>query len=102
MNPMVKKNDDFENYETKVWMPLIQKEVLKGNHGGWAFVNIYEKNQNAYENLTHMVFNKINESSYSDEMMETIGTFKYQKLFEGLGESRDMLDAIELEVISSH
>ena len=102
MNPMIKKNDDFENYETKVWMPLIQKEVLKGNHGGWAFVNIYEKNQNAYENLTHMVFNKNNESSYSDEMMETIGTFKYQKLFEGLAESRDMLDAIELEVISSH
>ena len=102
MNPMVKKNDDFENYETKVWMPLIQKEVLKGNHGGWAFVNIYEKNQNAYENLTHMVFNKNNESSYSDEMMEAIGTFKYQKLFEGLAESRDMLDAIELEVISSH
>ena len=102
MNPMVKKNDDFENYETKVWMPLIQKEVLKGNHGGWAFVNIYEKNQNAYENLTHMVFNKNNESSYSDEMMETIGTFKYQKLFEGLAESRDMLNAIELEVISSH
>ena len=102
MNPMVKKNDDFENYETKVWMPLIQKEVLKGNHGGWVFVNIYEKNQNAYENLTHMVFNKINESSYSDEMMETIGKFKYQKLFEGVAESRDMLDAIELEVISSH
>ena len=49
-----------------------------------------------------MVFNKNNESSYSDEMMETIGKFKYQKLFEGLAESRDMLDAIELEVISSH
>ena len=49
MNPMVKKNDDFENYETKVWMPLIQKEVMKGNHGGWAFLNIYEKTPNAYE-----------------------------------------------------
>ena len=83
-------------------MPLIQKEVLKGNHGGWAFVNIYEKNQNAYENLTHMVFNKMNESQWSEEAFETLDTFQYQKLNEGLAASRDMLDAIQLEVISSH
>ena len=104
MNPMVKKNDDFENYETKVWMPLIQKEVMKGNHGGWAFLNIYEKTPNAYENLTHMVFNKQVSSPSTDnsEMMETMSSFKYQKLWEGLEASRDMLDAITLEVISSH
>ena len=104
INPMIKKNEDFENYETKVWMPLIQKEVLKGNHGGWALVNIYEKNENAYENLTHMVFNKNVSSPNSDnsELMETMNTFKYQKLWEGLEASRDMLNGIQLELVSSH
>ena len=67
-----------------------------------GFVNIYEKNENAYENLTHMVFNKMNESQWSEEAFETLNTFQYQKLNEGLAASRDMLDAIQLEVISSH
>ena len=51
-----------------------------------------------------MVFNKNVSSPNSDnsELMETMNTFKYQKLWEGLEASRDMLNGIQLELVSSH
>ena len=52
----IAKTDDFEQYESEVYKPLIEKEILQGNHRWWALSKIYERTDNSYENITHMFF----------------------------------------------
>ena len=52
---MNKKTDDFENYETKVWKPVAEKNILMGNLRQWALVEAIGRSENAYDNWTHLV-----------------------------------------------
>ena len=54
INLMNKKTDDFENYETEVWKPVAEKNILKGNLRQWILVEAIDRSENAYDNWTHM------------------------------------------------
>ena len=99
----IAKTDDFEQYESEVYKPMIEKEILKGNHRYWGLSRIYERTENAYGDITHMFFNVGVEGANSSEGWEKMqSTFKGQKLIEGLQAASDHQNGGQLELISIH
>ena len=54
---MTQKEDDYEQYESEVWKPVFEREVLRNNHRWWALTKIVERNEPAYQVPTHFVWN---------------------------------------------
>ena len=99
----IAKSDDFEQYESKVYKPLIEKEILKGNHRYWNLSRIYERSENAYEDITHMFFNIGVEGADNTEGWQKMqSSFKGQKLIEGLQAASEHQSGGQLELISIH
>ena len=99
----IAKTDDFEQYESEVYKPMIEKEILKGNHRYWALSRIYERTENAYGDITHMFFNVGVEGATNTEKKKKMqSTFKGQKLIEGLQAASDHQNGGQLELISIH
>ena len=99
----IAKSDDFESYESEVYKPLIEKEIIKGNHRWWALSKIYERTENAYGDITHMFFNVGVEGADNTEGWQKMqSTFKGQKLIEGLQAASDHQSGGQLELVSIH
>ena len=98
INFMNKKTDDFEEYESKVWKPVAERNILLGNLRQWALVEAIGRSENAYEGWTNMVFNlqAENPGEWSGE-----SGFEWEKLWEGIESSRDMTDPSILTCIMS-
>ncbi len=98
INFMNKKTEDFENYETKVWKPVAEKNILLGNLRQWALVEAIGRSDNARTGWTNMVFNL-----QADNPGEWAGNsgFKWEKLWEGVEAARDMTDPSELTCVMS-
>lgn len=98
INLMNKKTDDFESYESEIWKPVAEKNILKGNLRQWVLVEAIDRSENAYDGWTHMAWNLRSENPgewYSPE------GFKWNKLWEGIESARDMADAVELTCVFS-
>ena len=54
---MTQKRDDYEEYESKVWKPVFEREILRNNFRWWAITKIAKRNEPAYKNPTHLVWN---------------------------------------------
>ena len=50
-------NDEYEQYEMEVFRPMREKMILEGSHKYWGFNKIINRSENAYQNLTHIIFN---------------------------------------------
>ena len=50
-------NDEYEKYEMEVFRPMWEKRILEGSHKYWGFNKITKRSDNAYQNLTHIIFN---------------------------------------------
>ena len=50
-------NDEYEKYEMEVFRPMWEKMILEGSHKYWGFNKITSRSDNAYQNLTHIIFN---------------------------------------------
>jgi hypothetical protein len=98
VNFMNKKTDDFENFETQVWKPVAEKNILAGNLRQWILVEAIGRSENAYSGWTHLVFNVQAENPGDPVMMSG---FKWDKLWEGIESSRDMSEADELVCVYS-
>ena len=99
----IAKSDDFESYESEVYKPMVEKEILKGNHRWWSLTKIYERTDNAYGDITHMFFNIGVEGKNMMESWEKMqSTFKGQKLLEGLQAASDHQNGGQLELVSIH
>ena len=95
INLMVKKSDDFENYESQIWKPVAEKNIMKGSLRQWVLAEVINRSDNAYQDWTHLVWNLRGQGT---EFYETSG-FIWDKLWEGIESSRDMSDATELTCI---
>jgi hypothetical protein len=98
VNFMNKKTDDFENFETQVWKPVAEKNILAGNLRQWILVEAISRSENAYSGWTHLVFNVQSENPGEPVMMSG---FKWDKLWEGIESSRDMSESDELVCVYS-
>ena len=95
INLMVKKSDDFENYESQIWKPVAEKNIMKGSLRQWVLAEVISRSDNAYQDWTHLVWNLRGQGT---EFYETSG-FIWDKLWEGIESSRDMSDATELTCV---
>ena len=98
INLMNKKSDDFESYESEVWKPVAEKNILLGNLRHWVLVEAIDRSENAYDGWTHMAWNLGVENQGE---WEVPSGFKWNKLWEGIESSRDMADATELTCVYS-
>ncbi len=93
----------FESYESEVYKPMVEKEILKGNHRWWSLTKIYERTENAYDDITHMFFNIGVEGKNMMESWEKMqSTFKGKKLMEGLQSASQHQNGGQLELVSIH
>ena len=98
----IAKSDDFESWESEIIKPMVEKEILMGQHRYWGLAKIYERTDNAYKNATHMFFN-IGVPGVSRTGWESMGdTFKGAKIMEGLQSASDHQNWVQLEVVSVH
>ena len=96
LNLMDKKTDDFEKYESEVWKPIAEKNILNGRLRQWVLVEVTDRTENAYEGFTHSAWNL---SGNQDVEFEGMSGFKWDKLWEGIESSRDMQDSEEYTLI---
>jgi len=92
LNLMNKKTEDFENYETKVWKPIAEKNILNGSLRQWVLVEVIDRADNAFDGFTHFAWNL---RGNPDVEWEGMSGFKWEKLWEGIESSRDMQDTEE-------
>tara|TARA_Y100001970_G_C13952854_1_gene709148 strand:- start:3 stop:764 length:762 start_codon:yes stop_codon:yes gene_type:complete len=98
INLMNKKSDDFEKYESEVWKPVAEKNILLGNLRHWVLVEAIDRSENAYDGWTHMVWNL---GVKNQGGWDVPSGFKWDKLWEGIESSRDMADSTELTCVYS-
>jgi len=98
INLMNKKTDDFEKYETEVWKPVAEKNILSGNLRQWILVEAIDRTENAYDNWTHFAWNLRAENPGEGYFPSG---FKWDKLWEGIESSRDMAEGTELTCVYS-
>jgi hypothetical protein len=96
INLMNKKTEDFEKYESEVWKPVAEKNILNGNLRQWAIVKLINKSDNAYDGWSHMAWNLRGDNPGEWDIPTG---FKWNKLWEGIESSRDMTDATELTCV---
>ena len=101
LTPTQAQNDDFENYESLFWKPYVEKAIINGKHRYWRLAKVYERNENAYEGITHFFFNRFVEGGSMTDGTPT-DSFKFQKLLEGLQSASNHADPITLELVSRH
>ena len=92
LNLMNKKSDDFENYESKIWKPIAEQNILNGRIRQWVLVKVKDRADNAYTGFTHFAWNL---DGNPDVEFEGMSGFKWDKLWEGIESSRDMQDSEE-------
>ena len=98
----ISKSDDFENWEIEVIKPMVEKEIINGQHRYWGLAEIYERTENAYKNATHFFFN-IGVPGVERTGWQDLGnTFKGLKLREGVQSASEHQNFVTLELVSIH
>ena len=92
INLMSKKTDDFENYESLVWKPIAEKNILSGRLRHWVLAEVLDRADNSFEGFTHFAWNL---SGNSDIEFQGASGFKWDRLWEGIEAARDMQEAEE-------
>ena len=88
----------LKKYETEVWKPVAEKNILSGNLRQWILVEAIDRTENAYDNWSHFAWNLRVENPGEGYFPSG---FKWDKLWEGIESSRDMGDGTELTCIYS-
>ena len=95
---MVQKSDDYEKVESFIAKPYFLNQVMNGKHRWWGFTKIIDRNENAYENITHIAWNiGIPNAEHDDYMVKN--EFIQQVLTDKMNSSREMLNAQELTLV---
>ena len=55
--PMIQKTEDYEKVESYIAKPYFLNQVMNGKHRWWAFTKIINRNDEAYDNITHVAWN---------------------------------------------
>jgi len=92
--PAQQLNDDYENFEMLHYRHFWEEMILTGAHKAWNFNRIVDRSDNAYQNLTHIIFNVRGTGNYDfkDDFITT-------KLNEMGSASRKAFNTAEMELI---
>ena len=95
---MTQKEDDYEQYESEVWKPVFEREILRNNFRWWAFTKIVDRNESAYQKPTHFVWNISVKNAKPFIEVDDFQSIKMQS--EGMMDSyREMSEPSELTLI---
>ena len=100
---MTQKNEDFVAYETAVWKPIAQQQILDGYIKYWGLSELIGSNDTtkALESTsTHIAFNFPTKKENTTEF-KPAEDFLGKKAWNALLDSREMLPAEELTLIYS-
>ena len=100
---MTQKNEDFVAYETAVWKPIAQQQILDGYIKYWGLSELIGSNDatKALESTsTHIAFNFPTKKENTTEF-KPAEDFLGKKAWNALLDSREMLPAEELTLIYS-
>jgi hypothetical protein len=100
---MTQKNEDFVAYETAVWKPIAQQQILDGYIKYWGLSELIGSNDvtKALESTsTHIAFNFPTKKENNTEF-KPAEDFLGKKAWNALLDSREMLPAEELTLIYS-
>ena len=53
----IAKSDDFESWESEIIKPMVEKEILMGQHRYWGLAKIYERNE-LHPHMHYQFFHK--------------------------------------------
>ena len=96
INLMTKKTDDFESYESEIWKPIAEKNIMKGSLRQWVLAKVTDRSENAWSEFTHLAWNL---RGNPDIEGHELSGFIWEKLWEGIESSRDMQDANEFTCV---
>ena len=92
--PAEQLNDEYEQFEMEIFRPMWEERILEGSHLSWSFNRVIDRSENAYQNISHIIFNK------PSEMPSKIQTdFKTQKAMEMGFLARKGFDAAKCKII---
>ncbi len=86
-NTMTQKNDDYEQYESEVWKPIVAERVINMQHRWWVLSKVIDRSEDAYKGFSHVTWNSRVDNAPALELSQD---FKTQKLFEAMNASREM------------
>lgn len=86
-NVMTQKNEDYEQFESEVWKPIVAERVINMQHRWWVLSKILDRSEDAYKGFTHVTWNA---NVKNAPELELPSDFKSQKLFEAMTASREM------------
>jgi hypothetical protein len=89
---MKQLNDDYEDYELNVFMPMWEKQLLKGKIKQWTFTEVIAKNDVALDK-THMTFIINNDANPNDVQFISSNKWANDKIIEHGLKSRDFVSA---------
>ena len=95
---MTQKLDDYEQYESEVWKPMFEREILRNNFRWWGLTKIVNRNDSAYKKPTHLVWNipvKNGKPFMEDE------NFMARKMRSMMDDYREMSPGNELSLVYS-
>lgn len=92
--PAEQLKDDYEQFEMEIFRPMWEERILEGSHLSWSFNRVIDRSENAYQNISHIIFNKPSEKP---SKIQT--DFKTQKAMEMGFLSRKGFDAAKCVLI---
>ena len=98
---MKQLNDDYENYELNVFMPMWEKQLLKGKIKQWSFTKVINKNEVALDK-THMTFIINNNANPNDVEFISSNKWLNDKIIEHGLNSREFVSAEATLIYTSY
>ena len=96
--PMNQTTEDYEQVESNIYKPHVLKQVENGNHKWWGFTKVIDRNENAYEQISHITWNiPVEGAKFSDYFVEN--DFITKVLSDKVGSSRQMNPGSELTLV---
>ena len=97
---MIKKDNDYEQYESNVAKLYFQDNIKKGNLRWWAFTEIIERSEDAYDDLTHFTWSIRVQGTKMEKDYSLFGNkFTWDKLSKLVSNSRDVKGSNKLTLI---
>ena len=95
---MIQTTEDYEQVESHIYKPYVLKQIENGNHNWWGFTKVIDRNENAYEEISHMTWNvPVKGAKFSDYFVEN--DFITKVLSDKVVNSRQMNPGSELTLV---
>ena len=97
-SPMSQKTEDYEQVESFIAKPYFLHQVMNGKHRWWGFTKVIDRNENAYESVSHIAWNIPIPNLEHDEYM-VANEFVQKVLEDKISTSREMINSQELTLV---